>query len=127
MRNQLLRDADWAGMAHSLEVRVPFVDVAVLSKATAAKAAFPDIHKANLARRIIVHPTEALLARKKTGFSVPMGKWLGLEGSSTQVVFQKWQQIVLCRYLQSVGVSVGETAMGLSPSAPFHHRTTQAA
>ncbi|HZM28165.1 MAG TPA: asparagine synthase (glutamine-hydrolyzing), partial [Gemmatimonadales bacterium] len=27
MRNQLLRDADWAGMAHSLEIRVPFVDV----------------------------------------------------------------------------------------------------
>ncbi len=26
MRNQLLRDADWAGMAHSLEIRVPMVD-----------------------------------------------------------------------------------------------------
>ena len=26
MRNQLLRDADWAGMAHSLEIRVPLVD-----------------------------------------------------------------------------------------------------
>ena len=27
MRCQLLRDADWASMAHSLELRVPFVDV----------------------------------------------------------------------------------------------------
>src|SRR5215510_1014685 len=27
MRNQLLRDTDWASMAHSLEVRVPLVDV----------------------------------------------------------------------------------------------------
>src|SRR5262249_32812985 len=27
MRNQLLRDADWASMAHSLELRVPLVDV----------------------------------------------------------------------------------------------------
>jgi asparagine synthase (glutamine-hydrolysing) len=26
MRNQLLRDTDWASMAHSLEIRVPFVD-----------------------------------------------------------------------------------------------------
>ena len=26
MRNQLLRDADWAGMAHSVEIRVPYVD-----------------------------------------------------------------------------------------------------
>ena len=26
MRNQLLRDADWAGMAHSVEIRTPLVD-----------------------------------------------------------------------------------------------------
>src|SRR5262249_13771507 len=30
MRNQLLRDIDWASMAHGLEVRVPFVDVCLL-------------------------------------------------------------------------------------------------
>lgn len=29
MRNMLLRDADWTGMDHSLEIRVPFVDVAL--------------------------------------------------------------------------------------------------
>src|SRR5581483_1251603 len=29
MRNQLLRDTDWASMAHGLEVRVPLVDVEV--------------------------------------------------------------------------------------------------
>ena len=32
MRNQLLRDTDWASMAHSLEVRVPLVDVKLLSQ-----------------------------------------------------------------------------------------------
>ena len=31
MRNQLLRDADWAGMAHSLEIRVPLVDDVALA------------------------------------------------------------------------------------------------
>ena len=30
MRNQLLRDTDWASMAHSLEVRVPLVDAELL-------------------------------------------------------------------------------------------------
>src|SRR5262249_7073139 len=30
MRNQLLRDTDWASMAHSVEVRVPLVDIEVL-------------------------------------------------------------------------------------------------
>jgi len=29
MRNQLLRDTDWASMAHGLEVRVPFADIGV--------------------------------------------------------------------------------------------------
>ncbi len=32
MRNQLLRVADWAGMAHSLEIRVPLVDIMLLRK-----------------------------------------------------------------------------------------------
>ena len=32
MRNQLLRDTDWASMAHSLEVRVPLVDSKLLSQ-----------------------------------------------------------------------------------------------
>ena len=36
MRNQLLRDADWASMAHSLEVRVPLVDAVLLAVETAA-------------------------------------------------------------------------------------------
>ena len=30
MQNQLLRDADWASMAHSLEVRVPLVEFLVV-------------------------------------------------------------------------------------------------
>src|SRR6185503_6402629 len=30
MRNQLLRDTDWSSMAHSLEVRTPFVDYRLL-------------------------------------------------------------------------------------------------
>ena len=33
MRNQLLRDTDWASMAHGLEVRVPLVDSVLLSSA----------------------------------------------------------------------------------------------
>src|SRR5436190_13804753 len=32
LRNQLLRDMDWASMAHSLEVRVPLVDAHLLRR-----------------------------------------------------------------------------------------------
>jgi asparagine synthase (glutamine-hydrolysing) len=30
MHNQLLRDSDWAGMAHGIEIRVPLVDTELL-------------------------------------------------------------------------------------------------
>ena len=33
LRNQLLRDADWAGMAHSVEIRTPLVDRVLLERA----------------------------------------------------------------------------------------------
>ena len=33
LRNQLLRDTDWAGMAHSLEIRTPFIDSRLLCEA----------------------------------------------------------------------------------------------
>ena len=35
MRNQLLRDTDWASMAHSLEVRTPLVDAVLLQHVAA--------------------------------------------------------------------------------------------
>ena len=38
MKNQLLRDTDWASMAHSLEVRVPLVDVTLLQALCSFKA-----------------------------------------------------------------------------------------
>ena len=36
MRNQLLRDTDWASMAHSLEVRTPLVDAVLLRESRRA-------------------------------------------------------------------------------------------
>src|SRR5262249_48207315 len=38
MRHQLLRDTDWASMAHGLEVRVPFVDFVLIERLGAAIA-----------------------------------------------------------------------------------------
>ncbi len=76
MRNQLLRDTDWASMAHSLEVRVPLVDlplartVADLSRAglPADKQAMADAPRTKL--------PASVLNRKKTGFAVPVRDWL---------------------------------------------------
>jgi len=80
MRNQLLRDVDWASMAHSLEVRVPLVD-AFLLKAV-APAVFSTAKrdgKALLARSPGKPLPEAIMTRRKTGFTLPIRDWLAAE------------------------------------------------
>jgi len=101
MRCQLLRDADWAGMAHSLEVRVPFVDVQLL------RVLAPTLVSSNPPRKrhIWGAPARALpdevLNRIKTGFATPVQGWLaklrpsqprerGLRGWARLVHREQW-------------------------------------
>lgn len=82
MRNQLLRDADWAGMAHSLEIRVPFVDAELFTRLapTLAGAAAPT--KADMAATPFPALPPDILHRPKTGFFVPVEKWLKQSGGA---------------------------------------------
>ncbi|MEZ5668446.1 MAG: asparagine synthase (glutamine-hydrolyzing) [Alphaproteobacteria bacterium] len=76
MRSQLLRDADWAGMAHGLEIRVPLVDV-TLAKAVAPMLASPaPPGKRDMAAAPARPLPDAVLSRPKTGFAVPVRDWL---------------------------------------------------
>ncbi len=76
MRNQLLRDADWAGMAHSLEIRVPLADTELVNccAASFARGAFPT--KREIAGTLCPVLPQAVLERPKTGFTVPVREWL---------------------------------------------------
>jgi len=56
LRNQLLRDADWAGMAHSLEIRVPLVHAATL------EALAPSLPRLKRARKAALRPRLKALA-----------------------------------------------------------------
>jgi asparagine synthase (glutamine-hydrolysing) len=87
MRNQLLRDTDWASMAHSLEVRVPLVD-AMLLKATAPLLLWrPDPPaKASLARSPRIPLPAAVTTRAKTGFTTPIVNWLQAGAASRRYV-----------------------------------------
>ncbi len=77
MRNQLLRDADWAGMFHGVEIRVPLVDAALLTAlAPAIPALKPGVGKAALARSASVPLPDEIIARAKTGFGVPTADWI---------------------------------------------------
>jgi asparagine synthase (glutamine-hydrolysing) len=90
MRNQLLRDADWAGMAHSLEIRVPLVDSVafpVLARAL-TRVWTPPAGKQALGRAPNPPLSNTVLARSKTGFSVPMAEW-----AVNQPDFSDWRRI----------------------------------
>jgi asparagine synthase (glutamine-hydrolysing) len=75
MRNQLLRDSDWAGMTHSLEIRVPWVDVK-LFRSLVPFLLRGQLNKADLLSAVRSSLPAEVFHRKKTGFSVPVRDWL---------------------------------------------------
>ena len=77
MRNQLLRDADWAGMAHSLEIRTPLVDTQ-FARAVAPSCGHLEAGEGK--RALVGSPSSALPSaitqHAKTGFCVPTHAWM---------------------------------------------------
>jgi asparagine synthase (glutamine-hydrolysing) len=76
MRNQLLRDTDWASMAHSLEVRVPLVDGKLLSAVAGKLSAVSTENRKVLLSRAPEKPLPmAVQNRPKSGFTTPIAQW----------------------------------------------------
>jgi asparagine synthase (glutamine-hydrolysing) len=80
LRNQLLRDMDWASMAHSLEVRVPLVDAHLLRRLAPLL-----VHRKGRGKEILASAPRPPLPpevrqRRKTGFTLPINEWLREEG-----------------------------------------------
>jgi asparagine synthase (glutamine-hydrolysing) len=88
MRNQLLRDTDWASMAHSLEVRVPLVDVKLLRHVALAITKSRSLSKRVLGNSPRVPLPRKVIERPKTGFGTPIQTWLQRD---TRV--QQWRRI----------------------------------
>ncbi len=89
MINQLLRDSDATSMAHSLELRVPFVDLKLIEFSRTCADEFklrPDggsssQYDASGSKRVLIHALRDLLPpaisnRRKKGFSLPYDHWL---------------------------------------------------
>jgi asparagine synthase (glutamine-hydrolysing) len=101
MRNQLLRDSDWASMAHGVELRVPLVDVALFRTVVDLVRAGHSCSKADLAACSIPPLPPAVVSRPKTGFGVPIREWLGrdtpvaggLGGGSRQWAHRVWRTL----------------------------------
>ncbi|HVT96207.1 MAG TPA: asparagine synthase (glutamine-hydrolyzing) [Acidobacteriaceae bacterium] len=76
MRRQLLRDADWAGMAHSVEIRVPLVDMVLLRQISALRASRFSPRKPGMVQCLRKPLPAKILNRPKSGFVVPVREWL---------------------------------------------------
>ena len=97
MRNQLLRDSDWASMAHSLELRVPFVDVELFRAVIPMFNAACPPGKLDMAHASRPPLPDQVLHRNKTGFSIPIQNWLPRAGRNAGASrgLRGWAKIVL--------------------------------
>jgi asparagine synthase (glutamine-hydrolysing) len=100
MRNQLLRDADWAGMSHSLEIRVPFVDSALFRRwlPLAIRQLAFDRQQVLLAANEQV--ARIIGKRQKSGFSIPLQDWLRSDSRSgaRDLGLRPWSRILARRF-----------------------------
>lgn len=101
MRNQLLRDADWASMYHSLEVRTPLVDTYLLQEiapyllAVKEKNKKPMLLQSSGLDRCLQNK---ILNRPKSGFTTPMSVPNGKVELDQESWDKQWSREVLSRF-----------------------------
>jgi len=79
MSDVLLRDSDIFSMAHSLELRVPFVDTRLLEWLWPQRAEFKYDRSGNkraLADAVADIVPAAIIKRRKQGFALPFARWM---------------------------------------------------
>ena len=93
MRNQLLRDIDWASMAHSVEVRTPLVDFELLKSCSSGILSLNQLgSKSSLANSPKRPLPQNIQRRKKTGFTTPVNSWL-----KTSELLDSWKSVSMLR------------------------------
>jgi asparagine synthase (glutamine-hydrolysing) len=105
LRNQLLRDSDWASMAHSVELRTPLVDAWLMRDIMRLRAAGLHATKAHFCEAVNPKVHEVLRNRPKTGFSIPVTQWMPKElrdRAGRGNPYRQWARHVLAA---AIGVS----------------------
>ncbi len=99
-RNQLLRDADWAGMANSVEIRTPLLDVKLTERIAGTIKNRGKISRKKIAEEVKI--PDKIVNRKKTGFTVPLRNWMVEDGSPPRgregINSRQWALRVLKRF-----------------------------
>ena len=99
MRNQLLRDADWAGMAHSLEIRVPLVDISLFRNLLPLLSRAESPTKRDMVQVVKKKLPQDVLTRAKTGFSIPTQEWLFQKCNIKERGLRGWAKYCYKEYL----------------------------
>jgi asparagine synthase (glutamine-hydrolysing) len=99
MRNQLLRDTDWASMSFSLEVRVPFVDPALWARVAQLGTPTTPVDKRMMASAACPALPDKVLHRPKSGFAVPIRQWLTQKDGVKEPGLRSWARYVYSRSL----------------------------
>jgi asparagine synthase (glutamine-hydrolysing) len=95
MRNMLLRDSDWASMAHSLEIRVPLVDIELSRGLTPLlQQSFKPDKKFMAKVAWQKGPPINILNRSKTCFAIPVREWLLAGVKSGERGHRAWAKTV---------------------------------
>jgi asparagine synthase (glutamine-hydrolysing) len=112
LRNQLLRDVDWAGMAHGVEIRTPLVDSGLLKHLSSSiPSLLPGEGKMALASAPTLTLPDKAVRRAKTGFNVPIGAWVdravrhgSASGNESKgLASRHWSKVVLADFTNSRG------------------------
>ncbi|MCP9781689.1 asparagine synthase C-terminal domain-containing protein, partial [Cyanobium sp. To12R1] len=104
MRHQLLRDTDWASMAHSIEIRTPLVDHTLLQQVAPLRARHHGaVTKRAMARVPRPGLPDAILDRPKTGFTIPVREWLLADTpDAAERGYRGWARWVYRHHLDAV-------------------------
>ena len=97
MRNTLLRDSDCMSMAHGLELRVPFLDQALVRacfRIPGKEKLRGDSPKALLLKSLGVELPREIVHRPKRGFTLPFERWM--RGELRPLIEQVLQHESVC-------------------------------
>ncbi|HXC18119.1 MAG TPA: asparagine synthase (glutamine-hydrolyzing) [Holophagaceae bacterium] len=93
MSGQLLKDSDWASMAHGLEIRVPMVDLDLFRALAPIQAGPSPLGKKDLITCPEQRLPDSITHRSKTGFTTPIRAWAGTRAQSARGL-RGWAQTV---------------------------------
>ena len=103
LRNQLLRDSDWASMSHSIELRTPLVDAQLLKQLSPHFPLFKNFPKKSLlANSPLKSLPKSIQERRKTGFGIPVEQWL-FDGG---LISEKGSRAMACYIAKSYESSI---------------------